>query len=42
MVLLKKTDYATEITSVKNDYVTKVALKKVNILLMKFKKLMIK
>ena len=26
MVLLKKTDYAREITSIKNDYVTKVAL----------------
>ena len=27
MVLLKKTDYATEITIIKNDYVTKAALK---------------
>ena len=26
MVLLKKTDYATEITKIKNDYVTKTAL----------------
>ena len=26
MVLLKKTDYATEITKIKNDYVTNAAL----------------
>ena len=40
MVLLKKTDYATEITSIKNDYATKAILgSKINvsIFLMKLK-----
>ena len=30
--LVKKTDYATEITSIKNDYVTNAALKKIRLL----------